>query len=269
PRERDHALWLVRLDRHRRAPRRLERISRQSPRRRRPRRQTQALRRRPTARRCIRNGKGALRLHLCPAQQGIRNPAEARRLRAGHRFVRMLMRPMTPFAVALVLLSALVCGRGIAADGRPDIFSVTRSTAIKATPEKIQALLADFHGWREWSPWERMDSGMKRNFGGAPSGKGATYAWEGNAEVGQGRMEITECLPDKVTLNLDLVRPFQAHYRLEFSLVPKGSTTEVTWSMVGSMTSVPKLMQLFVDMERMVGPKFESGLANLKSLTEN
>jgi hypothetical protein len=39
--------------------------------------------------------------------------------------------------------------------------------------------------------------------------------------------------------------------------------------MSGSMPSVPKLMQLFVDMERMVGPKFESGLGNLKTLTEN
>jgi len=176
---------------------------------------------------------------------------------------------LAALAAGLTLLSAFISGRGIAADTRPDGFRVTRSAAIKAPPEKIQAQLADFRGWRAWSPWERMDAGMKRVFGGAPSGKGATYAWEGNAEVGQGRMEITESLPDKVMLDLDLVKPFEAHYKLEFSLVPRGGTTEVTWSMAGSMPSVPKLVQLFVDMDRMVGPKFESGLANLKTVTEN
>ena len=176
---------------------------------------------------------------------------------------------LTALATGLTVLSAFVSGRGIAADTRPDTFRVTRSAAIKAPPEKIQAQLADFRGWRAWSPWERMDAGMKRSFGGAPSGKGATYAWEGNGDVGQGRMEITESLPDKVALDLDLIKPFEAHYKVEFSLIWKGNTTEVTWSMVGSMPSVPKLVQLFVDMERMVGPKFESGLANLKTVTEN
>jgi hypothetical protein len=176
---------------------------------------------------------------------------------------------LTALAAGLTVLSAFVPGRGIAADTRPDTFRVTRSAAIKAPPEKIQAQLADFRGWRAWSPWERMDAGMKRSFGGAPSGKGATYAWDGNADVGQGRMEITESLPDKVALDLDLIKPFEAHYKVEFSLIRKGNTTEVTWSMVGSMPSVPKLVQLFVDMERMVGPKFESGLANLKTVTED
>jgi hypothetical protein len=182
-------------------------------------------------------------------------------------FARQLLQ-LIACAAGLTLLSAFVSEHGIAADTKRDTFRVSRSTAIQAPPEKIQAQLADFRGWRAWSPWETLDAGMTRSFGGAPSGKGATYAWEGNADVGQGRMEITECLPDKVTLDLDLVKPFEAHYKVEFSLIPKGSTTEVTWSMVGAMPSVPKLVQLFVDMERMVGPKFESGLSNLKTLTE-
>lgn len=175
----------------------------------------------------------------------------------------------TGLAAGLMLLLPFISGGGHAADARSEMFCITRSAAIKAPPEKIRAQLADFRGWRAWSPWERMDAGMKRNFGGAPSGKGATYAWEGNGDVGQGRMEITESLPDKVALDLDLVKPFEAHYKVEFWLVQKGSTTEVTWSMAGSLPSVPKLLQLFVDMDRMVGPKFESGLANLKAVTEN
>ena len=36
---------------------------------------------------------------------------------------------------------------------------------------------------------------MKRTFGGVTAGKGAIYEWDGNKNVGQGRMEILEATP--------------------------------------------------------------------------
>jgi hypothetical protein len=148
------------------------------------------------------------------------------------------------------------------------VFRVTRSASIKAPPEKIQAQLADFHGWQAWSPWEKMDPAMKRSFGGAPKGKGATYAWEGNGKVGEGRMQITEAAADKVALDLDFVKPFEAHNKVVFALTPKGDTTDVTWSMVGPVPYFAKIMHVFVDMDGMVGSQFETGLANLKTVSE-
>src|SRR6266849_10963363 len=102
--------------------------------------------------------------------------------------------------VVVVLIAALL----IFAATTPDTFRVQRATSIKAPPEKIFPLINDLHSWDAWSPWEKMDPAMKRTFSGAASGKGAAYEWEGNHEVGKGRMEITESSsPSKVVIKLD------------------------------------------------------------------
>src|SRR5882757_7873730 len=126
-------------------------------------------------------------------------------------------------------LAVLVAAVLIYATTRPDTFRVQRAASIKAPPEKIAAVLSDFHAWEAWSPWEKMDPAMKRSFSGAEKGKGAIYVWQGNSEVGQGSMEITEAGPSRVALNLDFVKPFEGHNKVVFSLAPKGDTTEVIW----------------------------------------
>ena len=91
-------------------------------------------------------------------------------------------------AAVIGLLIAVVL---VLAAMRPDEFHFERKTAIKAPPEKVFGLLNDFKQWGLWSPWEKKDPAMKRTFGATTLGKGATYAWEGNKDVGQGNMEIT------------------------------------------------------------------------------
>jgi carbon monoxide dehydrogenase subunit G len=152
---------------------------------------------------------------------------------------------------------------------RPDSFSVRRAASIQASPEKIFPLINDFSRWSAWSPYEKKDPAMKRSFSGPAAGKGAVYAWEGNGDVGQGRMEIADAVaPSRVTLKLDFVKPFEAHNRVDFTLEPKGGATEVTWAMDGPMPFISKVVTLFVDMDRMVGGDFEAGLANLKAIAE-
>ena len=170
---------------------------------------------------------------------------------------------------ALIVAAVLVLGVLAFATTKPDTFTVQRSATIKAPPEKIHAVLNDFKRWPEWSPWEKLDPGMKRTLSGAPSGKGAAYAWDGNSEVGAGRMEIVEAAPAaKVSMKLDFIRPFEGHNIADFTLTPKGDATEVTWAMTGPAPFVSKLMQVFVNMDTMIGKDFEAGLANLKTLTE-
>jgi hypothetical protein len=91
-----------------------------------------------------------------------------------------------------------------------------------------------FRLWRSWSPWERMDPALKRTYGGAPSGQGAVYEWEGNNKVGKGRMEIVEAsAPSRIAIRLDFFKPFKASNRVEFTLEPDGDATRVTWAMHG------------------------------------
>ena len=167
--------------------------------------------------------------------------------------------------VVLVLIGAVL----VFAATRPDSFSVRRAASIKAPPEKIFPLINDFGRWGAWSPYEKKDPAMKRSFSGPAAGKGAVYAWQGNKDVGQGRMEIADAAaPSRVTLKLDFVKPFEAHNTVDFTLEPKGDATDVTWAMNGPMPFISKVVCLFVDMDSMVGKDFEAGLANLKAIAE-
>ncbi len=152
---------------------------------------------------------------------------------------------------------------------RPGTFRVQRSASIKAAPDKIFSHINDFHSFGAWSPWEKKDPDMKRTYSGAANGKGAIYAWEGNREVGKGRMEITESSPPgKIAMKLDFEKPFEAHNIVEFTLLPKGDVTEVTWAMHGPNPYLAKIMHIFFDVDKMVGKDFETGLANLKAVAE-
>jgi uncharacterized protein YndB with AHSA1/START domain len=172
-------------------------------------------------------------------------------------------------AVIAVLLAAAIAVVLILASRKPDTFSVSRAASIHAPPEKIFALINDFHQWRAWSPYEDRDPDLQRSYSGANSGKGAVYAWEGNKNVGSGRMEILDAPPPaKVVIKLDFLKPFEAHNTAEFTFVPQGDTTTVTWLMHGPAPLMSKLMQVFINMDNMVGKDFVVGLANLKRITE-
>ncbi len=166
-------------------------------------------------------------------------------------------------AVVIAVVAILVY-----ATTRPDNFRIERRIGIKAPPEKIAALIADFHQWTHWSPWEKLDPAMKRTFGGAPSGKGAEYAWDSAGKPGAGRMEILEASPMKTTIKLEFIRPFAAVHTAEFTMSPQGDTTTLNWAMFGTDPFIGKVMCLFFDRDKMVGGDFETGLASLKALAE-
>lgn len=168
--------------------------------------------------------------------------------------------------IALALAIAALLGY---AATRPDTFRVERSVVVQAPAAQIYPLIADFHRWTAWSPYEHLDPAMKRTYGGAESGVGATYAWDGNNKIGAGRMEITEATPpSKIGIKLDFLRPFEASNIAEFTLAPEGSGTRVTWAMQGPANFMSKLMGTLFDMDKMVGKDFETGLATLKTLGE-
>ena len=130
-------------------------------------------------------------------------------------------------------------------------------------------LINDFHNWDGWSPWAKKDPAIKITYSGATNGMGAVYEWAGNREEGRGRMEITDMSPpSNVTINLDIVEPFAAHNVVEFILDPVDDYTETTWNTSGPMPFISKVLMLFTSMDSMIGPDFESGLADLKVLAE-
>ncbi len=168
-----------------------------------------------------------------------------------------------------IIIAVLIAATLVYAATRPATFRVERSIVINAPPAKIFPHINGFHQWEAWSPWDKIDPAMKRSYSGADSGKGAVYGWEGNKDVGQGRMEIVESTPSSgLLIKIDFMKPFEGHNMVQFTLVPQGDATKVTQTMYGPSPFMARLMGLFFSMDKMVGQKYEEGLASLKAIVE-
>lgn len=147
---------------------------------------------------------------------------------------------------------------------RPDTFHLERSAQVSAPPEVAFALVNDFHEWGKWSPWEKLDPNMKRSYDGPAEGTGAIYSWAGNDQAGEGRMTIQDSkVGERVGIKLEFLKPFAATNETTFTFTPAEGGTRVTWAMDGKNDFMSKAMQMFMDMDSMVGKDFEKGLASL------
>ena len=173
------------------------------------------------------------------------------------------------FKKIVIAVVVVIAGLLAFAAMQPDSFRVERTAILKAPPDKVYALINDFHRWGEWSPWEKLDPTMKRTFSGPVAGPGAVYEWSGSDKVGAGRMEITQTTPaSRVAIKLDFIKPFEGHNLTEFVLEPQGDSTQVRWTMAGPAPFISKLMGVFVSMDKMIGKDFEAGLANMQAASE-
>ena len=171
--------------------------------------------------------------------------------------------------IIAVILAIAIAAVLILAATKPTTLRVQRSVSINAPPERIFSLISDFHQWVTWSPYEQKDPAMKRTYSGTERGRGAVYAWDGDKNVGSGRMEILDVsAPSKIVIKLDFFKPFEGHNTAEFTMLPQGDGTHVTWLMHGPARFVTRLIQVFMNLDHMIGKDFEAGLANLKKLTE-
>ena len=162
--------------------------------------------------------------------------------------------------IAIALVFAVIASR-------PDTYKVERTATVDAPADVVYGLVADFHGWAAWSPWEALDPSMKKVYEG--SGKGATYHWVGNKDVGEGQMAIVDIKPnERIDIKLDFIKPFESSSQTLFSFQAAGDKTTVSWAMTGSANFLTKAMCLIKNMDEMVGPDFEKGLAKLKSASE-
>ena len=171
--------------------------------------------------------------------------------------------------IIAVILAIAIAAVLILAATKPTTLRVQRSVSINAPPERIFSLISDFHQWVTWSPYEQKDPAMKRTYSGTERGRGAVYAWDGNKNVGSGRMEILDVsAPSKIVIKLDFFKPFEGHNTAEFTMLPQGDGTHVTWLMHGPANFMSRLIQVFMNLDNLIGKDFEAGLVNLKTITE-
>jgi polyketide cyclase/dehydrase/lipid transport protein len=166
--------------------------------------------------------------------------------------------------IALVLVFVVVVAT------RPADFRITRSATIPASPPAVFVQVNDLHNWQQWSPWAKLDPDAKVTFDGPTAGKGASFHWAGNSQVGEGTMTLVESQPSElVRFKIEFMKPFTATNDAEFTFKPVGDQTEITWTMSGKNNFMAKAFSLFVDCDKMVGGEFEKGLENLKDVVAN
>lgn len=165
--------------------------------------------------------------------------------------------------VAVVVLFVVVVAM------QPADFRIVRTATMSAPPQGVFEQVNDFHNWTAWSPWEKLDPALKRTYEGPAEGKGAIYSWVGNEDVGAGRMTIEESKPGElVRIKLEFIEPFASTNTTEFTFVPEGDGTHVTWDMSGQNNFMSKAFDLLMDMDATVGADFEKGLAQMKAVVE-
>jgi uncharacterized protein YndB with AHSA1/START domain len=168
---------------------------------------------------------------------------------------------------SLAILGIVVLGIVAAGFFLPSRFDVSRSIAIEASADKVYDLIADPRLWKGWSVWMRRDPAMDVNYSGPPFGQGAKWAWKSKSE-GDGNMEFTRVVPNKrveYTLYLPALKLASSG---TFAIEPVGKGARVTWTNGGDVGSNPLKHYLAWQMDRLVGPDFEAGLANLKALAQ-
>jgi len=147
-------------------------------------------------------------------------------------------------------------------------FTVVRTISIDAPPAIVHDLVDDFHHWTRWSPWEDLDPDLQRTYFGPEKGVGAHYAWTGNRKAGSGSMEIIGSTPEAVDITVKFLKPVKATNQTTLTFTPSGAGTDVRWEMTGEQKGLMAVMGRFMNMDKMIGPDFEKGLARLKAAAE-
>lgn len=172
----------------------------------------------------------------------------------------MLVKILIGIAVLVVIFVAVVATR-------PSDFKVTRSAVLPAQPATVFDQVNDLHKWDAWSPWAKLDPNSKITFDGPQTGAGSSMAWAGNAQVGEGKMTITDSKPnDRILMQLVFIKPFAGESTTEFTFKPDNGGTLVTWTMSGKNNFIGKCFSLFMDCDKMMGGQFEQGLDNMKKV---
>ena len=170
----------------------------------------------------------------------------------------------------LYILLAIVVIIAFLAIIAPKSYDVNRSISINQPISEVFDYLKQLKKQAEWSPWEKRDPNMKKDFEGVDGQVGAISKWEGNKDVGTGEQELTRIVENEVIESrLRFFKPWKSESDAYLRVNENSEgETEVTWGFSGKNKFPVSIMMLFMNMDKAIGKDFEEGLANLKSRLE-
>lgn len=147
--------------------------------------------------------------------------------------------------------------------------SLTRSIEINKPANVVYSFAKNYEYYKEWNAWSLSDKDAFGELSGTPGEVGSKWTWDGDT-VGKGSLTIEELVPNKsIKSRLDFYAPFTgvAQDLWNFEMIDS-TTTKVDWTYYGEADSY-FMRYMNLGMEAMLGPSFESGLANMKAMVES
>ncbi len=163
--------------------------------------------------------------------------------------------------VSLILILGMIA---------PKAYDVSRSVIVNKPKNEVFKSLRSLKEQEKWSPWEKKDPNMKKEFTGIDGEVGAKSTWVGNKDVGEGEQEITKIIENKrVEGKLRFFKPWKSEADCYFNVEDDtSSSTKVRWGFSGNNKFPFSIFMLFFSMDKTVGKDFEEGLSSFKTLME-
>lgn len=177
------------------------------------------------------------------------------------------MRILKIILILIALLIVVLLGIGLFTKSH---YHLSRSIEINADKAKVWNVVSSFNQFKNWSPWNKLDTAMKVSISNPDNKVGSTYSWVGNDDAGTGSMSyLTMSENDSFTQEIKFVKPFESTSNAGMKLKEENGKTTVTWSMYGENGFIARIfMTLMGGMDKAVGKDYEEGLNNLKKLVE-
>ncbi|MCC7297688.1 MAG: SRPBCC family protein [Bacteroidia bacterium] len=170
--------------------------------------------------------------------------------------------------ILLIIAVILVAAVFILSLIGPKTYELKRSALMKAPKESIWEQVSKWENFGNWSPWEAKDSAMTKTIEGTPGEVGSKYTWKSKTQ-GNGVQTILESKPYEYRLSSLEFEDWGMKSKTSFELKDSAGGTFVTWKMFGENGFMGRIMSLIFNMEKMVGPDYEAGLANIKRIVES
>ncbi|MFL5808973.1 MAG: SRPBCC family protein [Flavisolibacter sp.] len=169
-------------------------------------------------------------------------------------------------ALSVVVIIAGFLGYVSTREGK---FHYERSGYINASQSENLPNLSNLRLGSERSPYEAKDKAMKKTYSGTDGAVGSALDFEGNSDVGAGRVEVIAIHPDNsVELRLTMTKPMVVENKIIYKLMQVEQGSVFTWVMEGDSGFMGKLFCIFIDCDKMMGDDFAKGISNLKTIIE-
>jgi len=166
--------------------------------------------------------------------------------------------------VLAIVLFILIAGLFVAKD-----YHFERDITINAPKEKVWSNVSTLHAMQKWNPFLEADPNVQTSYEGQDGTVGAVYKWKGNKDVGSGTQTLSKIdAPSEIDSHLHFIEPFEGEADAYIKLADAAGGTKVTWSFDTKYSYPMNVMQLFINMDEMMGKSYNSGLSKLKTISE-